>query len=143
MTTILTPPGRVFFFSLEFFQKLIESLNMDESLAKVTKGMNTTLLISCDEANNAYLISTREGRLSVEETSKNSVAEFVFHAPYREWEKIAKGEMKMPSEVVSGKVKFKGSMPKMLLYLNKVLGLEKKIMKSINSMTLTFKFPNQ
>ncbi|MBM3897417.1 MAG: SCP2 sterol-binding domain-containing protein [Thaumarchaeota archaeon] len=100
--------------------------------------MNTNLLLSCDELSGYYLIDVKEGRLAVKQTSSNQSAEFTFSAPYSEWEKIAKGQAKIPSEVISGRIKFKGSMPKMLLYLNKVLGLENKIMKAIGSMNLIF-----
>jgi putative sterol carrier protein len=126
------------FFSPEFFKNMIDQLNADESLAKLTKGMNTSLLLSCNELSLFYLINITEGRLSVKQSSSDQVAEFAFSAPYTEWEKIARGQAKIPSEVVSGRIKFKGSMPKMLLYLNKVLGLESRIMKSINSMSLIF-----
>ncbi|MCS4538739.1 MAG: SCP2 sterol-binding domain-containing protein [Thaumarchaeota archaeon] len=117
---------------------MVDQLNADESLAKVTKGMNTNLLLSCAEISAFYIIDIKEGRLSVKQASSNQVAEFAFSASYNEWEKIAKGQAKIPSEVISGRIKFKGSMPKMLLYLNKVLGLESKIMKAINSMNLDF-----
>ena len=126
------------FFSLEFFNNMVDQLNADDSLAKVTKGMNTSLLLSCAEISAFYIIDIKEGRLSVKQASSNQVAEFAFSASYSEWEKIAKGQAKIPGEVISGRIKFKGSMPKMLLYLNKVLGLESKIMKAINSMNLDF-----
>jgi len=126
------------FFSLEFFDNMMDRLNTDDSLAKLTKGMNTNLLLSCAEISAFYIIDIKEGRLSVKQVSSNQVAEFAFSAPYTEWEKIAKGQAKIPSEVISGRIRFKGSMPKMLLYLNKVLGLESKIMKAINSMNLDF-----
>ena len=126
------------FFSLEFFGNMVDQLNTDDSLAKLTKGMNTNLLLSCAEISAFYIIGIKEGRLSVKQVSSNQVAEFAFSAPYTEWEKIAKGQAKIPGEVISGRIKFKGSMPKMLLYLNKVLGLESKIMKAINSMNLDF-----
>ncbi len=133
-------PGaeNVRFFSLEFFKNMVGQLNTDESLAKLTKGMSMNLLLSCDEISGYYLIDIKEGRLSVKEASSNQVAEFAFSAPYGEWEKIAKGRVKMAGEVVSGKIKFRGSMPKMLLYLNKIMGLESKIMKTIGSMNLNF-----
>ena len=126
------------FFSLEFFNNMVDQLNADDSLAKVTKGMNTSLLLSCAELSAYYLIDVKEGRFSVRQAPANQPAEFAFSAPYGEWERIAKGQAKIPGEVVSGRIKFKGSMPKMLLFLNKVLGLESKIMKAINSMHLDF-----
>ena len=128
----------VWFFSLEFFKNMIDQLNADDSLAKLTRGMNTSLLLSCNELSSYYLIDVKEGRLSVRETSSNQVAEFAFSASYAEWGKIAKGESKLAGEVVSGRIRFKGSMPKMLLHLNKVLGLESKIMKAISGMNLNF-----
>ncbi len=133
-----TTQGRVQFFSMDFFNKLVNDLNNDQSLAKITKGLNTNLLLSCNELPSSYLVTVKEGRLSVKETSKNEAAEFSFTAPYQEWEKIARGQAKIQGEVITGKIKFRGSMPKMLLYLNKVMGLESKIMKAITSMPLAF-----
>jgi len=74
----------------------------------------------------------------VREGSNEEDAEFRFSAPYTEWERIAKGKVKLSGEVISGRVRFRGSMPKMLLYLNKVIGLEKKLMRVINEMNIDF-----
>ena len=130
--------GGVQFLSMDFFNKLVNFLNQDATLAHIIKDLRTTLLLSCNELPAAYLITVKEGRLSAKETSKNELAEFSFTAPYQEWEKIARGQAKIQGEVVLGKIKFRGSMPKMLLYLNKVMRLESKIMKAITSMPLTF-----
>jgi len=126
------------FWSPDFFDKANELLNSDDELCKVFKGMNTTILAECVDRDQAFLIKVVDGKLSSREASSDDKVEFRFSAPYEKWVKIAKGEQKVQSEVVKGKIKFRGSMPKMLLYLGKVVRMEKGILKIIHEMDLKF-----
>jgi hypothetical protein len=126
------------FWSPDFFDKANELLNSDEELCKVFKGMNTTILAECVDRDQAFLIKVVDGQLSSREASSDDKVEFRFSAPYEKWVKIAKGEEKVQSEVVKGKIRFRGSMPKMLLYLGKVVRMEKRILKIIHEMDLKF-----
>ncbi len=124
-------------FSKGFFNELVERLNNDESLSKTTKGLSSSISLRCDQKPSCQ-ITINGGRLSEREGLNEEDAEFRFSAPYTEWKRIAKGKVKLPGEVISGRVRFRGSMPKMLLYLNKVIGLEKKLMRVINEMNIDF-----
>jgi len=132
----LASQGKVKFWTMDFFRELVDRVNSDESLSKLTRGLNTSLLFDCN--GKAVLIAAEDGKLAVREPPTEKVAEFRFTASTEEWEKIAKGQAKMQGEVVSGRVKFRGSMPKMLLYLGKIVGLEAKVMKTIKEMDIEF-----
>jgi putative sterol carrier protein len=126
------------FWSKEFFEKAGERLNHDEELIKVFAGINTTILAACSDKNEAFLIQVENGKISSREAHPEDKVEFKFTAPYEKWEKIAKGELRVQSEVVKGGIKFSGSMPKMLLYLGKVVRMEKKILNNIRQMNLEY-----
>ena len=126
------------FWSEEFFKKAVEILNNDQELVKVFAGMNTTILAESVDRDQNFLITVVDGQISSREAGPDYKAEFRFAAPYDKWEKIAKGEEKVQSEVVKGKIKFRGSMPKMLLYLGKVVRMEKKLLKIIRDMDIEF-----
>jgi putative sterol carrier protein len=126
------------FWSEEFFKEAGELLNREQDLTKVLTGMNTTILAECVDRNQAFLITVEDGKISSAEGHPEDKVEFRFAAPYDKWAKIARGEEKVQSEVVKGKIKFRGSMPKMLLYLGKVVRMEKKILKIIGEMELEY-----
>jgi len=100
--------------------------------------MNTTILAACSDRSEAFLIQVTDGNISSKEAPPQEKAEFKFTAPYEKWMMVAKGELKLQSEVVKGGIKFSGSMPKMLLYLGKVVRMEKRILNIIKGMNLEY-----
>lgn len=126
------------FWSEEFFEKTVVLLNSDEKLCKVFKGMNTTIIAECTDKEAAFFLIVKDGVINSVKDNAGEKAEFRFSAPYDLWVKIAKGEEKVQSQVVKGKIKFRGSMPKMMLYLGKVVRMEKQILKIIGDMDLKY-----
>jgi|TARA_B100000315_G_scaffold33560_1_gene28249 putative sterol carrier protein len=126
------------FWSEDFFEKTDKLLNDDKELLKVFTGMNTTIIAECSDKEEVFYIIVEDGRINSSKASVGDKGEFRFSAPYDLWVKVAKGEEKVQSQVVRGKIKFTGSMPKMLLYLGKVVRMEKKILKIIKDMDLEF-----
>lgn len=126
------------FWSEEFFKKTDILLNADEDLGKVFKGMDTTIIAECTDREESFFLIVKDGVINSRKISAGEKGEFRFSAPYDLWVKIAKGEEKVQSQVVRGKIKFRGSMPKMMLYLGKVVRMEKKILKIIGDMDLEF-----
>ena len=130
--------GLVNFFTIEFFEALVDQLWSDASLTKLTKGMKTTLLFGCTGKDSAFLITVLHEHLDLSEVSADEKAEFRFTAPYERWERIARGEAKIQGDVLSGRIRFRGSMTKMLLYVNRVIGLEKKAIEIMKGMDIIF-----
>ena len=130
--------GLLRFFTLEFFTALLEKLSHDESLTKLTKGMNATLLLGCTDRDSAFVITVTDKHLDVSEVSINEKAEFRFTAAYDRWKMIARGEAKIQGDVLSGRIRFRGSMTRMLLYVNRIIGLEKKTIEIVKKMDIEF-----
>ena len=126
------------FWSKEFFEEASELLNKDQELEKVFSGINTTIIAECSDRNSAFLITVKNGKISSSEASSDDKAEFRFTAPYDKWVKIAQGKDKVQSEVVKGGIKFRGSMPKMLLYLSRIVRMQNKILSIFTSISLEF-----
>lgn len=139
MTETLASQSAVRFWTTGFFTQLQDRLNAEESLSRLMKGLNTSLILDC--AGDGFLILVEEGRLSVKQASGSEKAEFRLSAPYEVWECISKGKTKVQGEIVSGRVRFRGSMPRMLLYLNKMVGLESSIIRIMKGMNLEFHTP--
>jgi len=126
------------FWSKEFFEEASELLNKDQELEKVFSGINTTIIAECSDRNSAFLITVKNGKISSSEARSDDKAEFRFTAPYDKWVKIAQGKDKVQSEVVKGGIKFRGSMPKMLLYLSRIVRMQNKILSIFTSISLEF-----
>jgi len=126
------------FWSKDFFEKAGQMLNSDKDLTKAFSGINTTILVECSDRQAAYVIGVADGKITSKEAKPDEKAEFRFSAPYDEWARILKDESKIQGEVVRGRVKFRGSMPKMLLYLSRVVKMEGKIMQMVKSMDLRY-----
>ncbi|MDG6928683.1 MAG: SCP2 sterol-binding domain-containing protein [Nitrososphaerota archaeon] len=126
------------FFTQDFFADYARLLNADPQMREVTKGISTTILLRCEDRGVGFRVTVDESVIGAEAAGEGSTAEFSFSAPYDEWVRIARGEAKFQGEVVSGRMKFGGSMPKMLLYLGKILRLERKMLATMQGMDLDF-----
>jgi len=126
------------FFTKEFFTDFAKVLSRDPDMAKVTEGLSTSILFICEDDGSAFKATVMNRKIDVSEAGSGGEAEFKFSAPYSEWVKVAKGEARFQGEVVAGRIRFKGSMPKMLLYLNKVIRLERKLLDLVKEMNLEY-----
>jgi len=126
------------FWSPEFFKSAGEMLNSDQDLAKAFSAVNTTILAECTDRPASFIIQVVEGKITSREAKPGEKAEFKFSAPYQEWTRILKDESKIQGEVVKGRIKFSGSMPKMLLYLSKIVKMEGKIIQMVKGMDLQY-----
>lgn len=92
------------------------------------------MILTCSDRN----ISYKKRYCGCVEASEKDSADFHFLAPYSTWVTIARGKSKIQGEVVGGRVKLKGSMPKMLLYVGKLAGMERRMTKLINDVGTEF-----
>lgn len=112
------------YFSEEFFRRMEETLNSNEEFTESVKDMETSLLLVSEDTGGSFLLSLADGKVSVEEASPDHVAEFKIIGPYEEWVKSAKGEASLTRQVMSGKIKIRGSMSKMMFYWPKLQRIE-------------------
>lgn len=126
------------FFTKEFFDNVAQELNKDEKAREIFSALNSSLILYCEDLGVGFRLAVEKGVLSVSEEGKTVEAEFFFSAPYEEWCKVIKGEAKVPAEITAGRIKFKGSMPKMLLYIGKLTYVEKKVLEVIKKLEVSF-----
>ncbi len=122
------------FWSGDFFSTVAASLNADPRVTESVREITTTIIADCSDRGSAFTISVDNGRIDVRESGQGETAEFAFSAPYDEWVKIIRDTLDIRGEALKGKVKFKGSMPKMLLYLGRVSRMEKEIIGKMRAM---------
>lgn len=113
-------------------------LNNDPKLAGTLAGIETSILLRCDNRDSSFVVRLASGRVSTKSADPQEKTEFTLSAPYDEWVKIANGEEKAQREIVRGKMKFTGSWPKMLLYINKVVRLENEMLGKIGLMAVQY-----
>jgi len=126
------------FWTQEFFKQAEDLLNNDPKLVGTLAGIETSILLRCDNRDESYVVKLASGHVSTKSADPQEKTEFTLSATYDEWAKIARGEEKAQREIVRGKVKFTGSWPKMLLYINKLVRLENEMLAKIGLMVLQY-----
>jgi len=122
------------FWSEEFFRSVSGSLNESPVLSPIFKGMRTSIVVESTDSGASFMIQIKDDLISVRSASQGERVDFRFSAPYSEWVAIVRDGVELRGEVVKGKVKFRGSMPMMLLMLGKVSKAEKEIVGQMRSM---------
>ncbi len=125
------------FWSQEFFDAAAGALNSDSRFPPLVAGISTTIVADCTDRGSSFRIKLEAGRVTVAPAAGES-AEFSFSAPYDEWTRIIRDGLDIRGEVLKGKVKFRGSMPKMLLYLGRVSRMEREIIQKMRAMDPEF-----
>ncbi len=101
-----------------------QTLNSDEEFTESLREVETSMLLVSEDTGGSFLLNVADGKVSVEEASPDQVAEFKIIGPYEEWVKSAKGEASLTRQVMSGKIKIRGSMSKMMFYWPKLQRIE-------------------
>ncbi len=122
------------FWSEEFFRSAADSLNKSPVFAPIFRGLRTSIMAESTDAGGSFMIQIKDDLISVRSATRGESADFRFSAPYAEWVAVVRDGVQLRGEVVKGKVKFRGSMPMMLLMLGKVSKVEKEIVEQMRSM---------
>ena len=123
------------FWSEEFFQSAARLLNDDPKVGASIGGVSTSILADCSDHGAAFLIHVQGGKVAVNPAPAGAAAEFTFSAPYQEWVSIVRDSLNIRGEVLKSRVKFRGSMPKMLLYLGRVSRMEMEIIAKMRALS--------
>ncbi len=126
------------FWTEGFFKQAEDLLNNDPKLTGTLAGIETSILLRCDNREASFVVRLASGRVSTKPADPQEKTEFTLSATYDEWVKIAHGEEKPQREIVRGRMKFTGSWPKMLLYINKVVRLETEMLGKIGLMAVQY-----
>ncbi len=108
------------FFTKEFFEDLSTRLNGDEEWKKKSGGLTTKIVATCTDRDFSALLDIQDGTVEVREVPTDEPADFKFEGNYAAWQKTAQGEADLQTMVMMGKIKFKGSLSKIMAMMGQL-----------------------
>jgi putative sterol carrier protein len=104
------------FMSDEYFSQVQAALSQDPKWSENAKTIKTTIAFNVTDMSQNYVLGVEDGATTIQKVAPGTPAEFSFDGTYDTWCKVAKGEMDLQSAVLKGKLRFKGSLTKILMY---------------------------
>lgn len=101
--------------TIGFFEALADALNEDEAFRQRASSLKTELLFVTDERPDGALLRIEGGKVKAQQVPKDSKAEFTFLASYPVWISNHRDGQPLEKLIMTGKVKFKGSIPKIMM----------------------------
>lgn len=102
------------FFSDAYFNELAARLQKDPDWIKGAAKVTAKLMMTVTDRNEAHLFDIQAGNVTVRSTKPDEPADFKFEGPYEVWARIGKERKDLNSLVLQGKIKFRGSLAKLL-----------------------------
>lgn len=101
-------------FTRPFFDELANRINSDPDFQKKSSSLNLKVLMSCRDKDRHFLLTFTNGKAAISDGAADTPADFAFSGDYEKWHANHKGEQSLEQMIMSGKIKFKGSMAKIL-----------------------------
>ncbi|MFA5862388.1 MAG: SCP2 sterol-binding domain-containing protein [Candidatus Thermoplasmatota archaeon] len=117
-------------FTNAFFDELVKRLNNDPDFKQKTATLKTTVLMVNTDTKTSFLMTITQGDTTWAPGTLETKADFTFLGDAAIWAANHRGETSMEKLVMTGKLKFKGSIPK-IMGLRAQLGVIDKIAQSI------------
>jgi putative sterol carrier protein len=120
------------YLSDEYFAQVQAALLQDPKWAESTKGLKTTITFGVTDIGQNFILTVDSGVTSLQKAAPGTASEFSFEGNYDSWSKVARGEVDIQSAVLKGQLRFKGSLPKILMYrdrLNRVAEIMRDVPK--------------
>ena len=111
------------YFSPEYFEELGKRLNADAEWMKKAASLTVKLTLTVTDRTTSYMLEIVNGVVTARKAAAEDPADFKFEGPYDIWAKIARGQTDFNTAVITGKMKFKGSLPKIMGIQPQVLRL--------------------
>ena len=102
------------YFSQEFFDELARRLNADAEWKKKAATLTAKITLTVTDRAWSAMIDIANGAVVAKAVKAEDPADFKFEGPYEVWQKIAAGQTDFNTAVITGKMKFKGSLPKIM-----------------------------
>ncbi len=102
------------YFTKEFFDELAGRLNADPEWGKKAAAIAAKIVLTCTDRNASFLVDIQGGRVAVHDVAPDVRADFKFEGTYEAWTQLGKGEKDFQGLVLGGKIRFRGSMPKVM-----------------------------
>jgi len=102
-------------FDSAFFEELVKMLNGEPEFKSKTSSVNATVLMVNRDAKTSHLLTISKGEATYNGPgSEETKADFVFIGDSATWIANHNGEITMEKAIMTGKLKFKGSLPKLM-----------------------------
>lgn len=102
-------------FSSEFFEELVKTLNNDPEFKSKTGSVHATVLMANRDLKTSHLLTISKGTATYNGPgTEETKADFAFIGDTPTWVANHKGEITMEKAIMTGKLKFKGSLPKLM-----------------------------
>lgn len=101
-------------FTDAFFDELVKRLNDDADFKTKAGSVAATVLMVNTDTKTSYLMTLNKGHASWAPGTPETKADFTFLGDAATWAANHKGEAPMEKLVMTGKLKFKGSIPKIM-----------------------------
>lgn len=105
-------------FTLAFFQELVGRLNGDEEWKRKGGDLTTRIVATCTDRDASFLLDIQDGQVRVSAVEAEEPADFKFEGAYEAWATVAKGERDLQTLVMTGKMRFKGSLSKVMAMMS-------------------------
>jgi len=102
------------YFTKGFFDELASLLNADPEWGKKAAAIAAKIVLTCTDRNASFLLDIQRGRVAVHDVAPDVPADFKFEGTYEAWTQLGKGEKDFQGLVLGGKIRFRGSMPKVM-----------------------------
>ena len=102
------------YFTQAFFQEVANRLNANPEWSRKAAAITAKVILTCVDRKASFLIDVVNGRVSSSAVAADVPADFKFEGTYDAWTQLGKGEKDFQSLVMGGKIRFRGSMPKIM-----------------------------
>lgn len=102
------------YFTQPFFNEVANRLNADPDWSKKAASITAKVVLTCVDRNASFLIDVTNGKVATSEVAADIPADFKFEGNYDAWTQLGKGEKDFQTLVMGGKIRFRGSMPKIM-----------------------------
>ncbi len=101
-------------FTAPYFDEFVKVLNNSDDFKAKTANVNVTVLMVNKDDKSSFLLTLTKGTAAYVPGSEDTKADFTFIGDYATWVANHKGEAPLEKLVMTGKLKFKGSIPKIM-----------------------------
>ncbi len=108
------------YFSRTFFDEVANRLNADPDWTKKATTVTAKVVLTCTDRTASFLLDIANGRVTSSEVAPDVPADFKFEGTYDAWVQLGKGEKDFQSLVMGGKIRFRGSLPKIMALMGQL-----------------------
>ncbi|MEE9592638.1 MAG: SCP2 sterol-binding domain-containing protein [Thermoplasmata archaeon] len=102
------------FFTAAYFQDLADRLNADAEWRKKAETLTAKVIATVTDRDFSALLDIENGEVKASKVDAETPADFKFEADYDVWKASAEGEGDLTTLVMTGRMRFRGSMSKIM-----------------------------